>query len=322
MKTFTLENSFLKITLSDFGAAWLSCVVKHPKGEREVLVTTSAENWQNQTAYFGATCGRYANRIANAEYQLNGKTYTLVKNDGKNTLHGGANGADKQIWQAEQLDPQAVKFSRIFADGEQGFGGEVYAVVTYRLNGKEVEIAFEATANQDTPLCFTNHAYFNLLGAGDVLSHQLMINADEYLPVGADGIPILPFKAVAHTGFDFSTPKPIGQDLLKDTDQQLVKGYDHAFKLVKNPTKPTACLTVEDLALKLNTSMPALQCYSGNWLGGQPNLSGSTYQDYAGVALEPEFFPDSPNQAELAKFGGITKAGERYKHDIRYTFHF
>ena len=103
MKTFILENSFLKITLSDFGASWLSCVVKHPKGEREVLVTTSAENWQNQTAYFGATCGRYANRIANATYQLNGKIYTLVKNNGENTLHGGEKGGINKFGKRSKL---------------------------------------------------------------------------------------------------------------------------------------------------------------------------------------------------------------------------
>ncbi|WP_150539552.1 galactose-1-epimerase [Actinobacillus vicugnae] len=322
MQTFTLENAFLKITLSDFGASWLSCVVKHPKGEREVLVSTSVKNWQNQTAYFGATCGRFTNRIANAQYQLNGKSYLLAKNNGENNLHGGIQGADKQIWQAEPIGPQAVKFSRIFADGEEGFGGEVNATVTYRLHEKQLEIQFDAIANQDTPLSLTNHAYFNLLGGGNVLSHQLTINAQEYLPVAADGIPVLPFKTVEQTGFDFSTPKTIGQDLLKDSDQQLVKGYDHAFKLVKNNENPTAYLSVEDLALELNTSMPALQLYSGNWLAGQPDLNGSYYSDYAGIALEPEFFPDAPNQAELAQFGGISKAGEAYQHHIRYTFHF
>ncbi|QIM66210.1 galactose mutarotase [Mannheimia granulomatis] len=320
MNLFTLENAFLKITLSDLGASWLSCIVKMPNEEREVLVTTSAKNWQKQTAYFGATIGRYANRIANAEYSLNGKTYQLGKNNGNNNLHGGALGGDKVTWKLENQNEQAVKFSYIFADGEEGFGGEVQATVEYRLEQNELKILFNAKANQDTPLCLTNHAYFNLQGFGDVLNHQLMINAEAYLPVDESGIPNAPLKKVDGTSFDFHIAKTIGQDLLSDGDQKAVKGYDHAFQLAKNSQNPTACLTVSDLKMELRTSMPALQLYTGNWLKGQPNAKGGEYEDYAGVALEPEFFPNSVNQPELLQFGGITKAGETYQHSISYRF--
>ena len=322
MQTFILENQYLKITLGDLGASWLSCAVKHPKGEREVLITTSPNDWHKQSAYFGATCGRYANRIAKAKYRLNGRIFTLTQNNGENCLHGGLQGADKRIWSVESDCSQAVRFHRIFANGEEGFGGEVKANVEYRLIDKTLEIRFEAMADQDTPLSLTNHAYFNLLGRGDILSHCLSINADEYLPTAADGIPILPFRKVTGTGFDFRSAKTIGRDLLIDDDQKLVKGYDHAFKLAKNQEKPTACLAVDDLRMELRTDMPALQLYSGNWLAGQPNTAGGEYQDYAGVALEPEYFPDAPNRPALAEFGGITKAGEIYRHRISYTFSF
>ncbi|VEI77963.1 Aldose 1-epimerase [Mannheimia haemolytica] len=320
MKLFTLENAFLRITLSDVGASWLSCIVKMPNEEREVLVTTSAKNWQKQTAFFGATIGRYANRIANAEYRLNGKTYQLAKNNGEHNLHGGELGADKVVWQLESQSEQAVKFSYVFADGEEGFGGEVKAFVEYRLTQNELQISFDATTNQDTPLCLTNHAYFNLQGSETILDHELMINAEAYLPVDASGIPNAPLKKVDSTGFDFRCAKKIGQDLLADEDQKAVKGYDHAFLLAKNSENPTACLAVEDLKMEFRTSMPALQVYTGNWLKGQPDLNGGEYSDYAGVALEPEFFPNSLNQPELLQFGGITKAGEGYHHTISYRF--
>lgn len=330
MNLYTLENEHLKLTLSDFGANWLSCQVKLPNEQREVLVTTMAENWHKQTAYFGATVGRYANRIANGRYTLNGKTFVLAQNNGKNNLHGGNIGADKQRWDVEFANAQAVRFCRIFANGEEGFGGEVKATVDYRLNGNQVEIEFNAVSDEDTPLCFTNHAYFNLSGEPTIHQHHLKLNADYYLPVAEDGIPNSSLKAVSGTSFDFRQGKPIGQDLLADEDQQKVKGYDHAFQLppknAKNSQDLTACepdavlSNDDDLKLELRTTKPALQIYTGNWLNGQPNLTGGTYGDYAGVALEPEFFPDTPNHPEWWQFGGISKANEPYQHFIQYKF--
>lgn len=320
MNLITLENAFLKITLSDLGASWLSCIVKMPKEEREILVTTTAENWHKQTAFFGATIGRYANRIANASYLLKGKTYQLAKNNGDHNLHGGERGADKVLWKVVKQSEQAVKFGYIFADGEEGFGGEVPASVEYQLNGNKLEIIFEALPTQDTPLCLTNHAYFNLQGSNDILDHKLKLNAEAYLPVDASGIPNAALKNVEGTTFDFRTSKSIGQDLLADDDQKAVKGYDHAFLLAKNTENPSACLAVSDLKMELTTSKPALQVYTGNWLKGQPNLYGGEHCDYAGVALEPGFFPNSVNQPELLQFGGVTKGGERYQHTISYQF--
>ncbi|WP_373818152.1 galactose-1-epimerase [Glaesserella sp.] len=325
MKIYTLENDYLKITLSDFGASWLSCIVKLPNEQREVLVTTTPGRWQEQSAYFGATVGRYANRIANGSFELNGQKFTLAKNNGENNLHGGEIGADKCVWQVQSADEQAVTFHKIFANGEEGFGGEVTATVVYRLNGNQLEIEFNAVSSQDTPLCFTNHAYFNLSNAPTIHQHELQLNADYYLPVDSNGIPNAPLKAVEGTSFDFRKRKKIGQNLLTDADQQTVRGYDHAFRLAKNCQDLTACqpdatLSAGGITLELRTTKPALQVYTGNWLGGQPNLSGGSYADYAGIALEPEFYPDTPNHPEWWKIGGISKAGEPYRHLIRYTF--
>ena len=322
MQTFLLENDYLKITLSDFGASWLSCVVKHPSGDREILITTTPARWQENSAYFGATIGRYANRIAHARYQLNQQQYQLAANNGENNLHGGNIGGSHVHWQVVNQQPQAVTFTYTFADGEEGFGSEVQATVTYRLHEKTVTIDYDAKASGATPLCLTNHAYFNLSGEKTITQHQLQLNAEQYLPVDATGIPNAPLTAVAGTGFDFRQPKLLGQDLLKDADQQAVKGYDHAFLIAKNNQNPTACLAVDDLRLTLETSYPAIQIYTGNWLAGQPDLNDGHYVDYAGVALEPEFFPNSPNQPELAQYGGISQANEPYQHYIHYNFDF
>ena len=320
MKTFTLENNHLNITLSNFGASWLSCIVKHPKGDREVLITTIPKRWAEQSAYFGATVGRYANRIANGEYALNGKVYQLAKNNGDNNLHGGLKGANAVEWQVLEQSPQAVKFGYIFADGEEGFGGEVKATVTYRLTDNQLEVNFDALSDQATPLCLTNHAYFNLDSSKTIHHHSLQLNASHYLPVGEDGIPNGLLKAVDSTSFDFRQPKAIEEDLLADTDQRVVRGYDHAFLIAKENQNFTACLSVEDLQLRLETSMPAVQLYTGNWLAGQPRGESGVCEDYAGVALEPEFFPDSPNHPELAAVGGMSQANEPYHHSVYYRF--
>ena len=322
MQTFLLENDYLKITLSNFGASWLSCVVKHPSSDREILITTTPDRWQENSAYFGATIGRYANRIAHARYQLNQQQYQLAANNGENNLHGGKIGGSHVHWQVVNQQPQVVTFAYTFADGEEGFGSEVQATVTYRLHEKTVTIDYAAKANGATPLCLTNHAYFNLSGEKTITQHQLQLNAEQYLPVDATGIPNAPLTAVAGTGFDFRQPKLLGQDLLKDADQQAVKGYDHAFLIAKNNQNLTACLAVDDLRLTLETSYPAIQIYTGNWLAGQPDLNDGHYVDYAGVALEPEFFPNSPNQPELAQYGGISQANEPYQHYIHYNFDF
>ncbi|MDH2997800.1 galactose mutarotase [Pasteurellaceae bacterium LFhippo2] len=327
MNIYTLENQFLKITLSDYGASWISCIAKLANEQRELLVTTTPERWLEQTAYFGATVGRYANRIANGRFTLNGKEHILAQNNGENNLHAGLKGADKQLWKVESVTDQAVIFSYIFADGEEGFSGEVKATVEYRLAQNQLEIEFNAISDQDTPLCFTNHAYFNLSNEPTIHNHQLQINADSYLPVGENGIPNSVLKAVESTSFDFRTAKPIGQDLLADADQQAVRGYDHAFTLAKNCQNLTACkanavLSVDDITLELRTTKPALQVYTGNWLEGQPDLNGGYYPNNAGVALEPEFYPDTPNHPEWWEIGGISKANEPYHHLIQYKFIF
>lgn len=327
--TLTNEKG-MRIQLMDWGAAWLSCQVPTHDELREVLLGCKPEDYSKQSAYLGASIGRYANRIANSTFTLNGKSVRLVANQGRHQLHGGE-GFDKRRWTlessgtVEKCGQNFVRFTLFSADGDQGFPGNVQVVVTYRLTeNNEVEVEYEAVSDQDTPLNLTNHAYFNLNNAQqgqDVRSHSLQLNADYVLPVDQDGIPNAPLKAVDGNSFDFREEQPIGLDFLQE-EQLLTKGYDHAFLLNAQTHKPCAILTAFDrsLCLQVFTSQSALQVYTGNYLSGTPTRNGGTYADYAGIALETQALPDTPNHPEWQQYGGMQNAGVPYRHWTRFKF--
>lgn len=323
----TLSNrKGMSIQVMDWGATWMSCKVPVQNELREVLIGCEIENYQVQNAYFGATVGRYANRIANGQFSLKGKEFSLTTNQNLHHLHGGVIGFDKQRWLIKKCGESAVSFKLFSPDGDQGFQGNLEVTVTYYLTEENcVEIVFDAISDKDTPLNLTNHAYFNLVDAihgADIRSHFLSLNANYYLPVDMEGIPNSPLTALQETSFDFRHLKPIAQDFLQD-DQVIVKGYDHAFLLNKtNNQEPSAVLRASDnsLTMQVWTSQPALQLYTGNFLGGNPARNSGTYQDYSGVALESQALPDTPNHPEWWKYGGMTKANEKYHHWTRFQF--
>ena len=323
---FTLQNAQgMRVQFTDWGATWTSCRVPVNGELREVLLGCKLEEYPVQQAYLGASVGRYANRIANAQFTLNDKTVTLTANQGKHQLHGGVNGFDKRRWALEKCGENFVCFSLHSVDGDQGFPGNVDMTVTYTLTEENsVKIEYAGKSDQDTPLNLTNHAYFNLNDAQygkDVREHLLQLNADYFLPVDSEGIPNAPLKAVDGTSFDFRREKSIGADFLKE-EQQLTKGYDHSFLLSGEPQKTAAILTALDrsLRLEISTSQRALQVYTGNYLGGTPNRNGGAYADYAGIALETQALPDTPNHPEWQHYGGITKATEVYRHWTKFKF--
>lgn len=323
---FTLQNAQgMRAQFTDWGATWTSCCVPVNGELREVLLGCKLEEYPIQQAYLGVSVGRYANRIANAQFTLNDKTVTLTANQGKHQLHGGVNGFDKHRWALEKCGENFVCFSLHSVDGDQGFPGNVDMTVTYTLTEENsVKIEYAGKSDQDTPLNLTNHAYFNLNDAQygkDVREHLLQLNADYFLPVDSEGIPNAPLKAVDGTSFDFRREKSIGADFLKE-EQQLTKGYDHSFLLSGEPQKTAAILTALDrsLRLEISTSQRALQVYTGNYLGGTPNRNGGEYADYAGVALETQALPDTPNHPEWQYYGGITKAMEAYCHWTKFKF--
>lgn len=341
-----VNQNGMTVEFSDWGATWLCCKVPVLKLEenqqelREVLLgCATLKQHSEQGAYLGATVGRFANRIANARFSLNGKDYVLDANqlnaNGQAThqLHGGSSAFDKRRWQILQQMQDSVQFGLESADHDQGFPGAVSAKVRYSLCADNaLVIEFEAVADQDTPLNLTNHAYFSLDGESahqNVLRHHLKIAADYYLPVNSEGIPKEPLKSVDGSGFDFRHGKTLVKDFLSDPDQKLVAGYDHSFLLNKTElnypslnSEPQVELSSssQDLTLKIFTDQPAIQIYSGNFLGGTPNRSGSIYADHAGVALETQCLPDTPNHPEWFQHGGISKAGEVYRKTTVFLF--
>ncbi|QLB12689.1 aldose 1-epimerase [Bisgaardia hudsonensis] len=319
---FTLSLDNISIQVMDWGATWLSYKVKIEENYREILLGCLPNNYDKQSVYMGATIGRYANRIANSQFEINGKSYLLNANQDQHQLHGGPKGFDKIRWNIEKCGENFIQFSHFSINGEQGFPGNVKVFVTYILEKNGIKIEFNAESDQDTPLNLTNHAYFNLDNAEqgtDIRHHKLQLSADYFLPVDSQGIPNAPLKLVKNTSFDFNQEKLIGQDFLKE-EQTITKGYDHSFLLAKNHEQPSVKLTSSDekISLCIKTSQPAIQIYTGNYLEGTINRIGKHYYDYSGIALETQALPDTPNHPEWYKFGGIIKANEKYHHWTSY----
>lgn len=324
----TLKNAAgMTVTLMDWGATWLSALLPLKSGEqRELLLgCQTPQDYLHQGAYLGATVGRYANRIAHASLNIDGKPHPLIANQGEHQLHGGPNGFHARRWQIVKQDEQQVVYQLHSPDGDQGFPGNLDVTLTYRLTAEHrLEIEYQAQTDRACPVNLTNHAYFNLDGAGhDARQQRLQLFANRYLPVDGDGIPCAELTAVAGTGMDFRQPKTLQQDLLRDRDQQRVKGYDHAYLLhdtCHGLASPAAHLWSADgkVAMTVFTTAPALQLYSGNYLGGTPARDGGSYQNYAGVALESEFLPDSPNHPEWPQPDCWLLPGQRYQSATHY----
>lgn len=328
-RLLTLRNDAgMVVTLMDWGATLLSARIPLSDGSvREALLgCTSPEQYPNQSAFLGASIGRYANRIANSRYTFAGETVELLPSQGENQLHGGPDGFDKRRWQIVNQNDRQVLFALTSDDGDQGFPGHLCATAQYRLtDDNRISIAYRATVDKPCPVNMTNHVYFNLDGdKTDVRQHKLQILADEYLPVDEAGIPRSGLKPVAGTAFDFRSPKVINSEFLADEDQRKVKGYDHAFLLQAqgDVRRPSACLWSQDekLQMEVYTSAPALQFYSGNFLGGTPSRGPQAYADWQGLALESEFLPDSPNHPEWPQPDCFLRPGEEYASLTEYRF--
>ena len=275
--------------------------------------------------YLGACCGRYANRIAKGKFSLHGKAYTLGTNNGPNHLHGGFSGFNVKNWRYK-LQDESVVLTYHAADGEEGYPGNMEVSVTYGWSEtNELSIRYEAVCDQDTPVNLTSHAYFNLAGQGSVLNQQLKIHADRYIPIHPDAIPTGEIRHVKGTPFDFTTFKPIGRDL-DCPDEQLANGngYDHCFVLNKKEfgdlslaaeavCKATGC------RLNVWTTLPGVQFYSANYLRSDlPACDGTPLAFREAFCLEPEFFPDSPNQSGFPCC--ILKKGETFDQIILFQF--
>jgi aldose 1-epimerase len=280
--------------------------------------------------YLGASIGRFANRIANAAFALDGRRHELVRSDGAHTLHGGAMGYDKVLWRIEQIEGASVTFAHSSPDGEQGFPGALEARVTYRLTEEnELAVLYEASTDAPTVVGLTQHAYFNLSGADSgrtILAHRLTIAADAFTPVDPGMIPTGEIRAVAGTPFDFRQAKQVGAHLRDGRDEQLRRGrgYDHNFVLRGGPARdPKFAARLEDpvsgRVLEILTTEPGLQFYTGNFLDGRLiGKGGVTYRQSDGLCLEPQQFPDAPNQPSFPS--ARLNPGETYRHVSLYRF--
>jgi aldose 1-epimerase len=276
--------------------------------------------------YFGATIGRVGNRIAGGKFKLDGKEYTLEKNDGPNTLHGGAKHSfDKVIWKGQPFDngsSQGVTFTYTSPDGEEGFPGEMKARVTYTLNDKnELKIDYAATTTKDTPINLTNHAYFNLSGAGypTILDHEVMLAADHYTPVDETLIPTGEIAKVEGTPLDFREFHKIGERVNQLNDKP-GKGYDHNFVLNNKTGSLALAAKVRDpksgRVLSVFTTEPGVQFYGGNFLDGVKGKGGKPYKYRSALCLETQHFPNSVNEHRFPST--ILKPGQTYKHTCIY----
>jgi aldose 1-epimerase len=327
VEIYTLNNALgTEARITRYGATLVSLKTADRNGALADIVMgfDSLEGYTQTPSppYFGATIGRYANRIGGAKFTLNRKTYTLDKNDGANSLHGGFHGFDKVMWKAVPFPgniEQSIEFSYLSKDGEEGYPGNLSVTVTYKLTAaNELSIHYTATTDQDTVINLTNHSYFNLSGhdAGEILNHVLTINADRFTPVDAGLIPTGELRKVDGTPFDFRQPHAVGERIESNDEQiKLGRGYDHNWILNRSSKGLEFAARVSDpksgRVIEVLTTEPAIQFYTGNFLDGSfHGKGGKAYQHRGALTLETQHYPDSPNHPDFPTT--TLKAGEHF----------
>jgi len=332
VELFTLTNGGVEVRTIPYGATIVSIRVSDRSGHVAdiVLGFDNLDGYLKPNPYFGAAVGRYGNRIAKGRFTLDGRTYQLATNNGPNHLHGGVKGFDKALWRGAPIDRSGVvgvAYTYTSQDGKEQYPGTVTARVTYTLSAsRELTIGYDATTDEPTPINLTQHSYLNLAGEGngDILGHELAIDADRFTPVDATLIPTGELAPVEGTPFEFRRPTPIGRRI--DTENEQLrngKGYDH--NVVLNGTSGTlrhAARVVNPASgrtLDISTTEPGMQFYAGNFLDGTiTGKSGHVYRRRSGLCLETRHFPDSPNRPNCPST--ILRLGERYQSKTAFAF--
>jgi aldose 1-epimerase len=324
---YTLTNANgLRARLTTYGAITVSFETPDRNGQLAdiTLGYDTLDGWLTNTSYFGATVGRYANRIAKGKFTLDGQVYTLATNNGENSLHGGIKGYDKVLWQGEPVktaDAVGVKFTYLSKDGEEGYPGNLKVAATYTLNNaNEYKVEFSATTDKPTVVNLAHHTYWNLHGnaASSILSHELTLVADKFTPVDAGLIPTGELKPVAGTPMDFTKPAVIGARIA-----QVDGGYDHNWVLNNQTGKIALAARVYEpktgRVLEISTDQPGIQFYAGNFLDGTvKGKGGIAYPKNYGMCLETQHYPDSPNHPEFPSV--VLRPGQTYKHVMIHKF--
>lgn len=328
---YTLQNANGLVTqITNFGGKIVSLWVPDKNGDLAdvVLGYNTIEAYLNSgEVYFGALIGRYGNRIGNARFQINGTTYTLAANDGKNHLHGGIKGFNAVVWNAEQPDSQTLVLTYSSPDMEEGYPGNLDVRVQYSLtDDNELKIEYWATTDKPTPVNLTSHSFFNLKGEGNgtITDHLMQINADSFTPVDAGLIPLGTLAPVDDTPLDFRELTAIGERINADFEQlEFGNGYDHNYVINQSEEDLNfAAKVIEPQSgrvMEVYTNEPGIQFYSGNFLNGsETGKSGKTYRFRDAFCLETQHFPDSPNQENFPST--ILNPGEEYYSVCVYRF--
>lgn len=331
---YTLRNANgMTVQITNFGGAITSWTAPNKSGKYEdiVLGCDSLSGYLRGTPFFGALIGRYGNRIAKGKFTLDSTTYTLATNNDPNHLHGGIKGFDKVLWTATPTNGETpmLKLTYLAKDGEEGYPGNLSVEVIYTLlKDNALSIQYSATTDKPTVVNLTNHAYFNLAnaGKGDILQHELMLNAGAFLPVDSTLIPTGELRPVKGTVFDFTQPTTIGARINDKNDIQVKYGlgYDHCWVLNKTQAKTAELVATlyepgSGRLMEVLTTEPAIQFYSGNFLDGKVIGKGNVpYQLRSGLCLETQHYPDSPNQPAFPST--VLRPGEKYQTTTVYRF--
>ena len=332
IELYRLKSERIEAQCMAYGAGIVSLRVPDRSGKWEDVVLGFDEldsyvqdHRSMSPSFLGSTVGRYANRIAGARFSLAGKEYTLAKNNGENSLHGGPGGFYNVIWKAEKIE-NGVAFHYLSKDGEEGYPGKLTTTVRYTLDGADLQIEYFASTDRATVVNLTNHSYFNLAGAGHgpILSHRLKLCASRFTPTDAGMIPTGELRSVAGTPLDFRDATAIGERIDAPEEQlRLAQGYDHNFVLDDSSGNLKLAAELHDplsgRVLETWTTEPGIQFYSGNYLNGTlRGKSGVRYGKYSGLCLETQHFPDSPNQPGFPST--VLRPGETFHSITIYRF--
>jgi aldose 1-epimerase len=323
---YTLTNTNgLKTQIMTYGGIVTTLHVPDRDGNLGdvVLGYDTLDEYIKDNPYFGALIGRCGNRLSKGRFTLNGVEYTLATNNDENHLHGGIKGFDKVIWDAEQMQTDegpALKLTYLSKDGEEGYPGNLKCTVIYTLtDNNELKISYEAETDKDTVVNLTHHSYFNLggHGSGDILGHELMLNADNYTPVDEGLIPTGETRPVKDTPMDFTKPMGVGARI-----DHVEGGYDHNY-VINNSDGPLALAASvyepkTGRVMEVSTTEPGIQFYSGNFLDGSIKGKGAVYNKHNGFCLETQHFPDAPNKPDFPSI--VLKPGEKYTHLTVHKF--